>query len=69
VHTPAAHHSPAAQSDSELQVARQEVAPQAYGAHAWVWTAGQLPAPSQAAATVATPVLQLGARQLVPSEG
>lgn len=40
------------------------VAPQTYGVHVCVDGAGQLPAPSQLAAAVATPLAQLALRQL-----
>jgi hypothetical protein len=57
------------QSPSAVQVARQSVAPQAYGVQAWAWTAGQEPVPAQEAARVAVPLLQLAARQEVEAPG
>jgi hypothetical protein len=69
VQTPAAQKSPPAQSPSAAQFPRHADAPQAYGAQACVWTAGQLPAPSQAAASVATPAAQEPARHEVSSAG
>jgi len=60
--TPAEHQSPAAQSPLLAQLPRHAVGPQTYGAQAWACGAGQRPAPSQAAASVATPALQLAPR-------
>jgi len=50
------------QSSSALQVVLQAVGPQAYGSHVVATGAGQEPAPSQLAATVATPAAQLAPR-------
>jgi len=50
------------QSASTLQLVAHEVAPQMYGVHAIVLGAGQAPAPSQLAAAVAVPLLQLAPR-------
>jgi hypothetical protein len=69
VQTPAEHHWPNTQSEADAQVPRQALAPQTYGAQTWVWTAGQWPPPSQAAARVAVPAAQPGSRQLVVSPG
>lgn len=60
--TPAEHQSPAAQSPLLAQLPRHAVGPQTYGAQGWACGAGQRPAPSQAAASVATPALQLAPR-------
>jgi hypothetical protein len=66
---PAWHQSPAAQSASAAQLVLQAVAPQANGAQALVEGAGQLPAPSQAAAAVAVPEAQEADRQLWAAPG
>jgi hypothetical protein len=59
---PAEHQSPGAQSASVTQSPRQAFAPQTYAPHDWVCTAGQWPAPSQDAGSVAAPAEQLPAR-------
>jgi hypothetical protein len=61
--TPAEHQLPFPQSGSALQLPLQAVGPQVNGAQLCVWTAGQAPAPSQAAASVADPAAQDGLRQ------
>jgi hypothetical protein len=66
---PAAQNWPAVQSPSEAQLPRQAVGPQAKGLQLWVWTGGQLPAPSQEAARVAVPLVQLGARHSTEPAG
>jgi hypothetical protein len=53
------------QSPSLVQLARQAVVPQVYGEHAVVTGAGQVPAPSQLAAAVCVPPLQLATRHEV----
>jgi hypothetical protein len=63
-HTPDEHQAETAQSESAWQSPWQAVAPQAYGLHGWLTTAGQDPAPSQEAAAVAVPAVQEAARQL-----
>jgi hypothetical protein len=60
--SPPEHQSPATQSVSAEQLPLQAAGPHWYGAQAWVCGAGQWPAPSQAAANVATPEAQLGPR-------
>jgi hypothetical protein len=62
-HPPALHRAPAAQSVFVEQVVVHAVAPQMNGVQLVVVAAGQLPAPSQLAAAVATPDAQLAARQ------
>jgi hypothetical protein len=52
---PLEHQSPLTHWASLVQDGRQAVGPQAYGAQAWVWAAGQEP-PVQAAAAVEVPV-------------
>ena len=69
VQTPAAHQLPAVQSPSTVQSPPQAVAPQLNGAQFTVCGAGQLPAPSQLAARVATPAVQDAPRQLVELPG
>src|SRR5438445_163671 len=68
-HTPAAQKSPDAQSVSETQLPRHAVGPQTYGLQPCVCCAGQLPAPSQDAWSVAIPALQLAPRQIVAAPG
>ena len=69
VQTPPEQKSPATQSASAAQLPRQAVAPQTYGLQTCVWRAGQLPALSQPARSIATPALQLAPRQVVPAPG
>jgi hypothetical protein len=64
-HTPAEHHRPDAQSELEAQLPRQAVAPHTFGLQSCVCTAGQRPAPSQVAASVAVPPAQVASRQAV----
>jgi hypothetical protein len=66
---PAEQKSPETQSASEAQLPRQAWAPHRYGLQPWVCGAGQRPAPSQAACSVATPAAQLAPRQLVSAAG
>jgi hypothetical protein len=70
-HTPPAHHCVVvgAQSGSTVQPDVQAVAPQACGAHGSVWSAGQWPAPSHDAETVATPAEHEAARQDLAAPG
>ena len=68
-HTPAAQKSPDTQSVSETQLPRHAVGPQTYGLQPCVCCAGQLPAPSQDAWSVAIPALQLAPRQIVAAPG
>jgi hypothetical protein len=68
-HTPAEQKSPETQSEFEVQLPRHAVAPQTYGLQTCVWRAGQLPALSQPARSIATPALQLAPRQVVPAPG
>jgi len=68
-HAPPEHQEAALQSASPLQVSRQAVAPQAYGAQVSVNTAGQAPAPLQSAASVPTPAAQEAPRQEVVAVG
>jgi hypothetical protein len=65
VQTPAEQKSPGTQSEFDVQLPRHALAPQTYGLHPCVWRAGQSPAPSQPARSVATAALQLAARQVV----
>ena len=60
---------PVVQSESALQLPLHAVAPHAKGAQLCVWTAGQPPAPSQDAPSVAVPAVQDGARQETESPG
>jgi len=69
VHVPALQKSPETQSLSAVQALRHAVVPQTYGAHDVVTAVGHVPAPSQPAATVATPPVQLAERQLVEAPG
>jgi hypothetical protein len=70
-HTPPAQNVPAGQSAFTVQVPAQAVPPLShrYGAQGWVCGAGQWPAPSHPAARVATPPVQLAARQETVSSG
>ena len=68
-HTPAEQKSPETQSLSSVQLPRHALAPHTYGLQPCVWRAGQLPAPSQPAWSVATPALQLAPRQIVAAAG
>jgi hypothetical protein len=52
-----------------LQLVRHAVVPHTNGLHVSVDTAGQLPAPSQTAARVAVPLLQLAWRHVVAAPG
>jgi len=61
--TPAEHQVPLEQSESALQLPVHAVGPQLKGAHVCVWRAGQAPAPSHEAASVAIPPVQEGSRQ------
>jgi hypothetical protein len=63
VQTPAEQKLPAMHWASVVQVPRQAVAPQMNSPQGWVTLGGQAPWPVQAAATVAMPALQAGARQ------
>jgi hypothetical protein len=56
---------PVGQSESRVQLPMHCVVPHVKGAQAWVCAAGQLPAPSQAAASVATSFEQLALRHEV----
>lgn len=62
LHTPALHQWPLAQSASVVQVPAHALPPHTKGVHACVWGLGQWPCPSHAAASVATPLVQAGAR-------
>ena len=68
-HTPAAHQVPAAQSALEAQLPAHEVEPHVYGEQLTVCSAWQAPSPSQWAASVAVPPVQLASRQSVPAPG
>ena len=61
--TPAEHQVPLEQSESALQLPVHAVGPQLKGAHVCVWSAGQAPAPSHEAPSVAIPPVQEGSRQ------
>ena len=61
--------APETQSLSSVQLPRHALAPHTYGLQPCVWRAGQLPAPSQPAWSVATPALQLAPRQIVAAAG
>jgi len=61
--TPAEHQVPFAQSESALQLPLHAAGPQLKGAHVCVWRAGQAPAPSHEAASVAVPPAQEALRQ------
>jgi hypothetical protein len=65
LHRPAAHHALGAQSVSAEQSPRQAVAPHSNGAQSTVTAARHAPAPSQTAASLAVPFVQLGAPQVV----
>jgi hypothetical protein len=65
VQMPPEQKSPKTQSASPVQLPRQAFAPHTYGLQPWVCGAGQFPAPSQDAANVATPALQLAPRHAV----
>jgi hypothetical protein len=60
---PPEHQVPLEQSESALQLPVHAVGPQLKGAHVCVWRAGQAPAPSHEAASVAIPPAQEGLRQ------
>jgi len=61
--TPAEHQVPFAQSESALQLPLHAAGPQLKGAHVCVCRAGQVPAPSHEAASVAVPPAQEALRQ------
>jgi hypothetical protein len=65
VHTPALHQCAAAQSLAPTHVPAHAAAPHRNGAQACTCTAGHAPAPSQVAASVATPSVHAAARQLL----
>jgi hypothetical protein len=65
--TPPEHQNPETHPASLVQPLAQAVPPHTPGVHDCCCGAGQLPAPSQAAASVATPPAQVGALQPVPS--
>ena len=65
VHTPAEQKSPVMQSVSLAQLPRQAVEPHTYGLQPWVCSAGQFPAPSHDAPSVATPALHVAPRHAV----
>jgi hypothetical protein len=52
-----------------MQFPEQAVGPQVYGEQLWSCSGGQEPAPSQLAASTATPLLHDGLRQLAPLPG
>jgi hypothetical protein len=66
---PAAQKLPDAQSASDAQLPEHACAPHRYGLQPCVCRAGQRPAPSQLAASVATPAEQLATRQVVAAAG
>ena len=68
-HAPPEHQEAALQLASLLQVPRHAVAPQVYGAQVVVCTAGQFPAPLQAAASVPTPAAHEAPRHEVVAVG
>jgi hypothetical protein len=69
VQMPASQTEPDAQSSSSAQSPKQLSAAQTNGAQARWLSAGQKPLPSQYAASVATPALQLPARHRVVASG
>jgi hypothetical protein len=68
-HMPAEHQRPAWQFASVVHVPLQAVAPQVYGAHAWVCAAGHEPCPSQVAANVAVAPVHDAARHVAVPAG
>ena len=69
VQTASSQWAPGLQSSSVAQAVLHAVASHAYGLQAEVAPAGQAPDPSQPAAAVAIPSLQLGPMQVVELDG
>jgi hypothetical protein len=67
--TPPEHQFPGAQEPPAEQAPAQTDPLQAYAPQSWVWAGGQLPAPVQLAARVATPPEQEASRHAVSGPG